>query len=422
MNNGNANANNGFRLANKNLWPEDRMCTHIYPVPFYLGALSIPAKDKHARNVALPNNATRHIFLNMEMVPITYYDDSIYDEFVTFENFYNGYLEARKGKIFRTEIMNTGKRVELIICEMMAEIDAGTWRPQKTYDFEARKETKRRIINAPTFRDRIFHHAFHRIIFPLVEKKFIFDSYANIPGKGQHKAVMRLQHFLRVAAGTGKKVYVLYCDIAHFYDTVDHRILMDIFGETFRGARIRSVVEALVEGYNEDTGKGIPKGSVTSGLFANMYLNEFDHFVKEDVAAKMYLRFVDDFIIVDTDKERLKDCKKEIEWFLDVRLNLRLNKKSQIKPISHGVDFVGYRVFTDHILPRKRTMKAAKIRFKTLSWLFANGEINMDDVTPRLMSFLGYCKHCKCKESLASTIRYLRLRRKQANENSTGED
>lgn len=308
--------------------------------------------------------------------------------------------------------MNASKRIELIIREMLAEINAGTWRPQKTYDFESRKETKRRIINAPTFRDRIFHHAFHRVVAPLIWKKFIFDSYGNIPGKGQHRAVKRLQHFLRSATATRLRVYVLYCDVAQYYDSIDHGILMDIFGQTFRGERLRRMAEALIDGYNDDTGIGIPKGDVTSGLFANMYLNELDHFVKEGLRAKFYLRFVDDFIIVDTDKARLQEQKKEIEWFLDAKLHLKLNHKSQIKPISHGVDFVGYRVFTTHILPRKRTIKAAKIRFKTLSWLFAKGKINLDDVTPRLMSFLGYCKHCKCRRSLASTLKYLRLQRR----------
>lgn len=315
--------------------------------------------------------------------------------------------------------MNTGKRIEFIIGKMLTEINAGTWRPQKTYDFESRKEVKRRIINAPTFRDRIFHHAFHRLIAPLIWKKFIFDSYGNIPSKGQHRAVKRLQHFLRAASNAGTQVYVLYCDVAHYYDSISHEILMDIFGDTFRGERIRRVANTLIDGYSEDVGVGIPKGAVTSGLFANMYLNELDHFVKESLRVRFYLRFVDDFIIVGTDKAQLQDYKREIERFLGVRLHLKLNRKSQIKNISHGVDFVGYRVFTTHILPRKRTIKAAKIRFKNLSWLYAKGEINLDDVTPRLMSFLGYCKHCKCRKSITSTVMYLRLRRKRPNENST---
>jgi retron-type reverse transcriptase len=319
--------------------------------------------------------------------------------------------------------MHASARIEFIICEMLAEIEAGTWKPQKTYDFESRKETKRRIINAPTFRDRVFHHAFHRVVAPLIWKKFIYDSYGNIPGKGQHRAVKRLQHFLRAASSAGGQVQVLYGDVAKYYDSIDHEILMEIFGDTFRGEKLRHVAEALVEGYNGDTGVGIPKGAVTSGLLANMYLNELDHFIKEGLQAKFYLRFVDDFIIVDNDKNRLREYKREIEWFLDAKLRLRLNRKSQIRSISQGVDFVGYRVFTTHLLPRKRTIKAAKIRFKTLSWLFAHGEINLDDVKPRLMSFLGYCKHCKCQKSLASALRRLKLqRRTKANENSVSKN
>ena len=120
---------------------------------------------------------------------------------------------------------------------------------------------------------------------------------------------------------------------------------------------------------------------------------------------------MDDFIVVSTDKEYLKKILQDIQWFIECKLKLKLNPKTRIFPASHGVDFAGYRTFTTHILPRKRNIKAAKLRFKNLSHEFTHGRADFEDVRARVASFLGYTKHCQAHKTTESTLRWLVLRR-----------
>lgn len=337
--------------------------------------------------------------------------DNLFEEIVDFETLYLAYEEARRHRHFKAEVVSAGNRIEAILHQLIFELNTGEWRPQQYYNFECRTEVKRRIINAPSFRDRILHHAIVMAVRPLFEKKFIFDSYATIPGKGTHKAVKRLQHFIRCAQARNKPVYVLQCDIRHYYDSVDHEILKRIIRRTIADKRLLEVWDKIIDGYNEDTGVGIPIGALTSQLSANIYLNVLDHFVKECIGAKWYLRYMDDFLIVANDKETLHKYLADIKWLLEGHLKLHLNPKTKIYPICRGADFAGFRIFADRILPRKRNIKAAKKRFKDLSWRYKRGEIGLDDVKPRVASFLGYTKHCRAKRTCDSTLKWLKCQR-----------
>ena len=333
--------------------------------------------------------------------------DNLWEKIVTFEALYDAYEGARKKKHFRPEIMAIGSRIEMILYQMIFELNTGEWQPQKYYDFECRTEVKRRIINSPTFRDRILHRAIVNVARPLFDKKFINDSYASRTGKGTHAAVARLKHFIRSAASTGKRVYVLQCDIHHYYDSVDHEILKKIIRKTIADKRLLELWDKIIDSYNEDTGIGIPIGALTSQLSANVYLNELDHFVKEPMRVKNYLRYMDDFIIVDTDKQRLKSYLADIRWMIECHLNLTLNPKTRIYPASHGADFAGFRAFISKTLPRKRNIKAAKRRFKDLSWKYTHYCVDLEDVKPRVDSFLGYVQHCKAQKTTESTLKWL---------------
>ena len=337
--------------------------------------------------------------------------NNLWEKVVNFDNIYSGYLEARKGRRYKAEIMSIGSRIERIIFQMIFELNTGEWRPQQYYEFECRTEVKRRIINAPTFRDRVFHHALVRIVKPLFEKKFIYDSYACRDGKGTHKAVARLQRFIRRAARQGDHVYILQCDISKYYPSIDHDVLKRQIRRTISDKRLLEAWDRLIDGFNGDTEKGLPIGALTSQLCANIYLDPLDHFAKECIRAKMYLRYMDDFIFVSTNKAELKSILADVKWFIECHLKLKLNPKTAIFPANHGVDFAGYRTFKSRILPRKRNIKAAKIRFKDLSYKYRHGKAIIEDVRSRVASFLGYTKHCKAHKTAASTLRWIVLRK-----------
>lgn len=351
--------------------------------------------------------------------------DGLFFQVVDTENLYFAFEEARKGRKFKPEIMEASAKIEELIGDLMFSLSVGTWRPDEYHKFETRKEVKRRIINAPTFRDRIVHHALCRIVSPLFERKFIFDSYAcraKGTGKGTHSAVTRLQKFIRQQKGRSGKAYILQCDISKYYPSVDHELLKQEIRRTIADKMLLELWDWIIDGFSEKPGKGIPIGALTSQLSANIYLNPLDHFAKETLHIEFYLRYMDDFIVVAGSKEELRQHLSALRWFVEDRLLLTLNPKTQVFPAKVGVDFAGFRTFEEHILPRKRNIRAAKIRFKNLSHLYKHGKIGLDDVRPRVASFLGYVKHCKAQRTTDSTLRWLVCRRGEKNGNENGID
>lgn len=336
--------------------------------------------------------------------------DNLFWKIVTLDNFYKAFHDMRLGHKYNTRSMRMSARIEYIITEVMRELIDGTWRHCRYYAFECRTEVKRRQIHAPCFRDGLVHHALDNVLREIFERKYIFDLYSNRRGKGQHRAVMRVQHFIRKASHRGR-VYVLQCDIHKYYDSIDHDVLKHMIRGTIKDGRVLTILDRIIDSYNDDTGKGVPIGALPSQTFANVYLCEFDHFVKETLRVKNYLRFMDDFIIVANSKDELHAWLREIKWYLETQVHLKLNPKTAIYPAHRGVNFCGYRIFKDRILPRKRNLKAARIRFKNLVYHFRRGDITLADVQPRVASFLGYCKHCKARKSVETVLKYLVLSR-----------
>ncbi len=337
-------------------------------------------------------------------MPKTY--NNLFEKIISYENLYLAYMDAKKHKKLKHEVLEFGVNVEEKLKDIHDRLEAGTWKPSPYHEFLAKTEVKRRVINAPTFADRVVHMAIYRVIMPLFEKKYIFDSYACRIGKGSWKATQRLQHFLRVAKRKYERVYVLQCDIAKYYPSIYKPVLMDEIRRTIRDKRLLQLLELIYFEFNGSE-RGIPIGTVTSQLAANVLLNKLDHFLKECVGAEYYLRYMDDFIIIDGDKDRLRKILQDIEWFVSAVLKLQLNPKTGIFPACQGVDFAGYRTWATHIKPRKRNVKAAKIRFKNLSWHFRHGRIDAKAIDRRIASFRGYMCHCAGYRSTLSTLKWL---------------
>lgn len=341
-------------------------------------------------------------------MPKTY--NGIFDRIVSLDNLYDAYEDAKKGKRYKPETLETAWKAEETIHKIHKELKEGTWETDPFREFQARNEVKRRLVHAPSFRDRIVHHAIMRVVKNLFIEKFIFDSYGAIPGKGTQKAIKRVQFFLRRSSKNGT-VYVLQGDIKSYYESIDKDILMEQIKRTIRDTRTLELFQKIINGYKPN-GRGVPIGAYTSQLAANIYLNVLDHYVKECMMVKNYVRYMDDFVVVANSKKELWGNLADIKWLIEGTLHLTLNAKTEIYPASKGVDFAGYRTFTTHILPRKRNIKAAKIRFKHLSHQYKYFRTNLSDVKPRVASFIGYVKHCQANKTAKSTLKWLRLRRK----------
>lgn len=330
---------------------------------------------------------------------------------VEYENLLAAYKDVRRGKKMQGSALAFHANHESRLLDLRDELLSGSWTPDPFREFVSLGEVKRRVIHAPTLRDRVVHHAIVRVVQPLFERKWIYDSYACRKGKGTHAAAERTRKFLRGAEATLPRPYVLQIDIAKYYASISHAVLMEQIERTVADPRVLDLVERILSGFAPG-GVGIPIGALTSQMFANVFLDDLDRFAKQCLDVKRYVRYMDDIVVVDG-KDRLRAILPEIRWFAEARLRLRLNPKTRIYPASRGVDFCGYRLWTSHVRPRKRTVQAAKKRFGRLSRAYAKGRATLEDIRPRVMSFLGYIERCDGRETARSVLSRLVLRKER---------
>ena len=279
-----------------------------------------------------------------------------------------------------------------ILKDLSDELSKGKYEPSRFSCFMV-KEPKIREIFAPDYKDRIVHHVLVDALEPYLDKKFIFDSYASRHNKGIHKAIVRLRQFLKKE----KTAFYLQMDIQNFFPSIDKKILFKIFLKhineinelkdaekcfliniakktifhnpinpppIFTGNKhLLKYVPKHKSLFYAPPNKGLPIGSFTSQFFANLYLNELDQFIKHQLRAKYYIRYVDDFILLAENTKILLEWKSKIEEFLQSKLNLVLQpQKTILQQTTKGINFLGYIVRKDYLLVRKRAVKAFKRR------------------------------------------------------------
>ena len=326
---------------------------------------------------------------------------NLYDSLCLMKNLRKAYRKARKGKRTKWYVREFEGGFEKNLLRLQKELINQTYQPMRMKTFVIR-DPKTRVISASAFRDRIVHHALCNIIEPIFEKSFIYDSYANRKGKGTHAAIERFDYFKRKVSGNGKRLgkdnnmvygYALKADIKHYFDSVDHEILMKIIGRRIKDEKILWLISKIIQNNNcKISGKGMPIGNLTSQFFANVYLNELDNFVKHSLKAKYYIRYVDDFVILDASRERLEFCKEKINEFLKtIRLELH-PEKSKIYPLHKGISFLGFRVFYNYKLPYKRNRRGFMKRLDELLESCRNGRISTEEIRQKVQGWLAYAE------------------------------
>ena len=221
-------------------------------------------------------------------------------------------------------------------------------------------DPKPRNIHKAKVRDRLLHHAIHRILYPFFDRTFIAHSYSCRTGKGMHKALNAFRGFLCEASKNHTKtVWVLKCDIRKFFATIDQNVLIEIINDYIPDKDIQWLISEVVGSFQStNKGIGLPLGNLTSQLLVNIHMNKFDQFVKHKIKAKYYLRYADDFVILSQDKKWLEGIVPNISDFLFTKLHLSLHPdKTSIATIASGVDFLGWVHFPDHRVLRTKTKK-----------------------------------------------------------------
>ena len=316
---------------------------------------------------------------------------NLYPEICSFSNLLLASRKAQRGKRFRPDVYAFNARLEENLLELQRELQTESWQPGPYREFYV-QESKRRLISAAPYRDRVVHHALCNVIEPLFERSFIFDSYACRKGKGTHAAADRYTQFARKAR------YVLKCDVSRYFPSIRHDIL---FGQLARRIGDRDTLwlcERVVRSSGDEallwpSGFGIPIGNQTSQFFANVYLNDFDHWMKEQLNCRYYLRYVDDFLALSHDKQWLHSLIPRIEDRLG-RIGLELHaRKRTVFPVSEGCDFMGYRIWPTHRRLRPADGYRLQRRLKAMACDYRAGKIDREHIQSSIMSWVGHAQH-----------------------------
>lgn len=316
---------------------------------------------------------------------------NLFPRCTAFGNLYRAFVEASHGKRYQPEVQRFEYHLEERLWEIKRELEAetylwGGYRAFRIYD------PKQRVIRAAPFRDRVVHHALYRVLAPIIERAYIPDTYACLVGRGSLAAVRRYEEYLRQQRGTG---YVLKADVKQYFPSVDHAVLRRLLRRKISDEPLLRLLDRLVESGDEGGGKGMPIGNLTSQLFANLYLDPLDHFVKEDLQRRAYIRYMDDVVILGEEKAELWDVLRAVERFLQERLRLSLQpQRTSVIPVAAGVDFLGYVVYPNgYKRVRRRNVVNVRRRLVRLEAGHARGEIPFAHARQSIASWLGLAKH-----------------------------
>lgn len=349
---------------------------------------------------------------------ITY--NNLWDKICSFQNLLLAAQKAQKGKRFQDNVGRFNFNLEAELLLLQNELQNQAYQPGLYRSFYI-YEPKKRMISAAPYRDRVVHHALCNIIEPIFDKMFIYDSYANRKEKGTHKAVNRFTEFCR------KNKYVLKSDIKKYFPSIDHQILYDLIAKRITDKKCLWLIRLIIDSSNlqeeithyfngddlfmpYERRRGLPIGNLTSQFFANIYLNEFDHYVKEVLRCRYYIRYVDDFVVLDNDKKRLQCVKKQMQQYLE-SLRLRFHpRKCHISPVTQGTNFLGYRIFPTHRLLNKDNIRRFKERLSRFQRFYAAGMLSLDKLTASIRSWIAHAGHAdtyRLRKRLLSSIKFV---------------
>lgn len=330
---------------------------------------------------------------------------NFYPKIYDFANLVKAWKNARRGKRYTPTAAAFEQNLDVELITIQTALRDETYELGGYRSFTIH-EPKRRKISAAPFRDRVVHHALCNHLIPIYERKFIFDSYANRVGKGTHKALDRCTYFMQ------RYKYVLQCDIQQFFPALDHQILKNILARTIADKQVMWLCEKIIDSgvgvlrddydirwfegddlFAAARPRGLPIGNLTSQFWANVYLNELDQFVKHQLKAGGYIRYVDDFLLFADDKPTLHGWREQIILFLQkLRLTIHENRTHPC-PVEQGIPFLGFTVY-----PCYRHLKRSKgIQYRrhlqALYRQYKSSEIERAKLDASVRAWAGHAMH-----------------------------
>lgn len=308
-----------------------------------------------------------------------------------YANVQKAYNKARKCKRYRKDVLIFTKDKEENLETVRNDILGLSYEPSEYRYFKVYEPKERQIMALP-FYDRVVQHAINNVLEPIFNQRFIFHSYACRKTKGMHAASDKLQAWLYEwqKFHPEQPLYAIKADIHHYFQSINHEILKAEIRKVIKDAGALVLIDRIIDHNGQmPDGVGIPVGNLTSQLFANIYLNKLDQYIKHTLGAKDYMRYMDDFIILSPDKEQLRHWLADIERFLRDELKLELNPKTTILSVKNGIDFVGYKHRATHRKVRPDSVKRIKKTIKK----YESGKITKEQLQKSIASWTGHAGH-----------------------------
>jgi retron-type reverse transcriptase len=281
-----------------------------------------------------------------------------YQDIISTENLFTAWEEFVKGKRSKADVEDFQVNLAHNVLALHRDLVGKTY-THGSYEHFTVTDPKRRDIHKASVRDRLLHHALHQHLYPFFDTVFIHDSYASRKEKGMHKAMEQFTKYARIVSNNHTKTaWVLKCDIKKFFASVDHTILIHLLVKRIQDRDIVALLTNVIDSFHTTQKKGIPLGNLTSQLFANVYLDQFDQHVKPELRVKHYIRYADDFVFLSHNRDHLRALLPKVSHFLTDELKLTLHpKKVSVSTITSGVDFLGWTHFPDHRTLRTSTKR-----------------------------------------------------------------
>lgn len=329
---------------------------------------------------------------------------NVFEKIISLENLFAAWEAFKSDKRNRFDVQTFERNVEENIFDLHRELKAKRYKHGEYTGFWIR-DPKPRHIHKATVRDRVLHHAIFNTLNPIFEPTFIAQSFSCRVGKGTHKGIETLGTVTNKISENGyKSTFALKCDVKKFFDSVDHDVLLKVISRKIKDADAMWLLSEIVKSFiskeaNIFEHKGLPIGNLTSQLFANVYMNEFDQFMKHGLRVKYYLRYTDDFVVVSGEKEYLEGLLPLISTFLKDKLCLGLHpNKVTVRKFHQGIDFLGYVVLPHYRQLRTKTKK--RIFNKIFSRVLEQkrGIISNGTLEQSFQSYLGVLSHADSYE------------------------
>lgn len=319
--------------------------------------------------------------------------NNIYDNSLTYNNIYLAYIKAKRDKTNRLDVIQFSLNYEYELKKILSELKNLTYTFGKYNLFYIHEPKERKILSAP-FRDRIVHTWYvENFIVPYFVKGFMYHSYACIKDKGMHMCSLNVLKVLRHCMKIYPSGYIIKMDIKKYFENIQRKILYEIISRKITDKKFLYLTSKILdstEEYDVKRGVSLPIGNYCSQMFANIYLNELDKYLKEKLHLKYVFRYMDDIVIMLETKETARKVLKNVRVFLCNTLKLELNHKTQIFKLKQGVNFCGYKITKRGLKLRNRGKKKVVQKLKYIRYNLKNMNMTIKEAKRLLAGHMGY--------------------------------